>query len=116
MDLRSKGSCHEHQDREIEGPPERRPTNPPQYKGVAVNRPFTLHELQGIWAERDALYGTGAEDWRGEAEVAAIRQGRIREVNFLAVPERAAGWAAVTTWVPPFPIGEPEINELSAWL
>jgi hypothetical protein len=81
--------------------------------------PFTLQELLGVWAERDLLYRepeSSAASWRSESEVAAIRQGRIREVGFLAPGERAEGWALVNAWVPPFPTGEPEINELREWL
>ena len=73
--------------------------------------PMILADLQSLWADRDVLYAgqNPAQDERsrpGElstTEIAAIRQGRIREVNFLEPGERAEGWGYVNSWTPPLP-------------
>ena len=97
-----------------------------------MDRPINLTELKAAWKRRDALYaGLGMEtdpDTGGvimqdakarpgaltTTEIAAIKLGRMREVEINLEPgERARGWALVKTWVGPLPYGT---SPLADWL
>ena len=84
---------------------------------VKPGRP-TLAALRALWRDRDVNYAklTKALEWD---QVVVIRAYRTKEVGDLVRDERARGWAAVKTWVPPQHgqgTGNDRVEGLRSWL
>lgn len=67
---------------------------------VTPGVPGTLRDLLAIWRDRDVQYAQNPRALT-EEQIASIRTFRIKEVNDLPPAQRAKGWIAAKTWVPP---------------